>query len=187
MREQAVEVRAATEAAGRGRRRWPAGWREAAAASWRDQGADPAAVARRPARCTCATPAPTRRCRCRSADASTQVAGAFDRRPPRRASASPRPAAPLMVEAVAVEATAAGERRARTAAIAGAPRPARRRRSTTVRMWQRRRRRTRRRCSSATRCCAGDRIDGPALIREANATTVVEPGWQRRGDRRATT
>ena len=25
---------------------------------------------------------------------------------------------------------------------------------------------------------AGDRIDGPALIREANATTVVEPGWQ---------
>jgi 5-oxoprolinase (ATP-hydrolysing) len=26
--------------------------------------------------------------------------------------------------------------------------------------------------------CAGDRIAGPALIREANATTVVEPGWQ---------
>jgi 5-oxoprolinase (ATP-hydrolysing) len=26
--------------------------------------------------------------------------------------------------------------------------------------------------------CAGDRIDGPALIREANATTVVEPGWR---------
>ena len=24
----------------------------------------------------------------------------------------------------------------------------------------------------------GDRIDGPAIIREANATTVVEPGWQ---------
>ena len=24
---------------------------------------------------------------------------------------------------------------------------------------------------------AGDRIAGPALIREANATTVVEPGW----------
>ncbi len=24
---------------------------------------------------------------------------------------------------------------------------------------------------------AGDRIDGPALIREANATTVIEPGW----------
>jgi 5-oxoprolinase (ATP-hydrolysing) len=25
---------------------------------------------------------------------------------------------------------------------------------------------------------AGDRVTGPALIREANATTVVEPGWQ---------
>ena len=25
--------------------------------------------------------------------------------------------------------------------------------------------------------CAGDRIAGPALIREANATTVIEPGW----------
>ena len=24
---------------------------------------------------------------------------------------------------------------------------------------------------------AGDRIPGPALVREANATTVVEPGW----------
>jgi 5-oxoprolinase (ATP-hydrolysing) len=26
--------------------------------------------------------------------------------------------------------------------------------------------------------CAGDRITGPALLREANATTVVEPGWE---------
>jgi len=29
-----------------------------------------------------------------------------------------------------------------------------------------------------TALCAGDRISGPALIREANATTVIEPGWQ---------
>ena len=36
---------------------------------------------------------------------------------------------------------------------------------------------TMRRCSSGQTCCAGDRIAGPALIREANATTVVEPGW----------
>jgi len=28
--------------------------------------------------------------------------------------------------------------------------------------------------------CAGDRIDGPAIIAEANATTVVEAGWQAR-------
>jgi 5-oxoprolinase (ATP-hydrolysing) len=26
--------------------------------------------------------------------------------------------------------------------------------------------------------CAGDRIKGPALLREANATTVIEPGWE---------
>ncbi len=29
-----------------------------------------------------------------------------------------------------------------------------------------------------TELLAGDRIDGPALVREANATTVIEPGWQ---------
>ncbi|WP_428483990.1 hydantoinase B/oxoprolinase family protein [Rhodopila sp.] len=28
-----------------------------------------------------------------------------------------------------------------------------------------------------TSLLAGDRIDGPALVREANATTVIEPGW----------
>lgn len=29
-----------------------------------------------------------------------------------------------------------------------------------------------------TALAAGDRLPGPALIREANATTVIEPGWQ---------
>jgi 5-oxoprolinase (ATP-hydrolysing) len=29
-----------------------------------------------------------------------------------------------------------------------------------------------------TALAAGDRLSGPALIREANATTVIEPGWQ---------
>ena len=28
------------------------------------------------------------------------------------------------------------------------------------------------------RCAAGQRIDGPAILREATGTTVVEPGWQ---------
>ena len=28
-----------------------------------------------------------------------------------------------------------------------------------------------------TSLLAGDRIAGPALVREANATTVIEPGW----------
>ena len=31
-----------------------------------------------------------------------------------------------------------------------------------------------------TELMAGDRVIGPALIREANATTVIEPGWQAR-------
>ena len=55
----------------------------------------------------------------------------------------------------------------------GAPRAGRPGRSV-----DRRRPSTRRRCSTAPRLRAGDRIAGPALIREANATTVVEPGWR---------
>ncbi len=84
------------------------------------------------------------------------------------------PGRPLMVEAVAVEATAAGEAVAEAqiaARTAGAPAPV-----DTIAMWS----------GGAehatpvferTELMAGDRIAGPALIREANATTVVEPGW----------
>ncbi len=80
----------------------------------------------------------------------------------------------LMVEAVAVEAVAAGET-VREAALAT--------RASgvaalvdTVAIWT----------GGAehaapvfdrTELLAGDRLPGPALIREANATTVVEPGW----------
>jgi 5-oxoprolinase (ATP-hydrolysing) len=84
------------------------------------------------------------------------------------------PGRPLVVEAVAVEATSAGESIAETpiaARTAGRPEPL-----DTVAMW-----------SGGvehatpvferTGLRAGDRIAGPALIREANATTVVEPGW----------
>ena len=35
-----------------------------------------------------------------------------------------------------------------------------------------------RRCSAATPCSRVTRIAGPAIIAEANATTIVEPGWQ---------
>ncbi len=79
-----------------------------------------------------------------------------------------------MVEAVAVEAVAPGEA-VREAALpardGGAPEPV-----DTVTIWT----------GGAehaapvfdrTALLAGDRIAGPALIREANATTVVEPGW----------
>jgi 5-oxoprolinase (ATP-hydrolysing) len=80
----------------------------------------------------------------------------------------------LIVEAVAVEATAAGEAVVEAMAPrreSGAPTPI-----DTVDMWS---------GGAAhatpvferTELAAGDVIAGPALIREANATTVVEPGW----------
>ncbi len=84
------------------------------------------------------------------------------------------PERPLVVEAVAVEATAPGERVAEAALAArgeGAPEAV-----ATVPVWT----------GGAehaapvferTALLAGDRLPGPALIREANATTVVEPGW----------
>ena len=84
------------------------------------------------------------------------------------------PERPLVVEAVAVEAIAAGERvdePAWPARTEGAPSPL-----DTVPVWT----------GGAehaapvferTALLAGDRIAGPALIREANATTMVEPGW----------
>jgi 5-oxoprolinase (ATP-hydrolysing) len=80
----------------------------------------------------------------------------------------------LIVEAVAVEATAAGEAVVEARAESresGAPSAI-----DTVEMWS---------GGAAhatpvferTELAAGDVIEGPALIREANATTVVEPGW----------
>ncbi len=84
------------------------------------------------------------------------------------------PGRPLVVEAVAVEATAPGEtihEATQPARASGAPSP-------VDLVWIH--------TDGAERDCpvyertallAGDRIAGPALIREANATTVVEPGW----------
>ncbi len=80
----------------------------------------------------------------------------------------------VIAEAVAVEATAAGETvdEPRLAARShGVPTPI-----DHVQMWS----------GGAehhtpvfdrTALCAGDRLPGPALVREANATTVIEPGW----------
>ena len=84
------------------------------------------------------------------------------------------PERPLVVEALAVEATTSGEPVRETRLPRrdhGSPAPV-----DQVVMWT----------SGAehvtpvfdrTMLLAGDRIAGPALIREANATTVVEPGW----------
>ena len=84
------------------------------------------------------------------------------------------PGRALVAEAVAVEATAPGE------AIAEAAPPARASGAPaavdTVSIY------SGGEAHAApvferTSLCPGDRIAGPALIREANATTVVEPGW----------
>jgi 5-oxoprolinase (ATP-hydrolysing) len=85
------------------------------------------------------------------------------------------PERPLIVEAVAVEGIAAGEK------IAESPIAARERGApeviATVAMWSGG-------AEHATpvydraALLAGDTIQGPALIREATATTVVEPGWR---------
>ncbi|HEY0202913.1 MAG TPA: hydantoinase B/oxoprolinase family protein, partial [Acetobacteraceae bacterium] len=84
------------------------------------------------------------------------------------------PGRPVVAEAVAVEATAPGEAIVEPtlpARTSGAPDPV-----DTVPMWT----------GAAehptpvyerTALLAGDRLPGPALLREANATTVVEPGW----------
>ena len=80
----------------------------------------------------------------------------------------------LVVETVAVEAVAPGEaiiEAPLAARVSGAPTPV-----DQTHIWS----------GGAdhatpvfdrTELLAGDRIRGPALIREANATTVVEPGW----------
>jgi 5-oxoprolinase (ATP-hydrolysing) len=83
----------------------------------------------------------------------------------------------LVVEAVSVEAQLAGDAPAEPLLALGAPRPAPVR--AQVAMY----------CEGAWREAAlvvredlrpGDRIAGPAIIAERNATTVLEPGWEAR-------
>ncbi|MGH7071762.1 MAG: hydantoinase B/oxoprolinase family protein [Acetobacteraceae bacterium] len=84
------------------------------------------------------------------------------------------PERPLVAEAVAVEAIAPGEPVVESALARrehGAPEPIDMVPVFTAGTeW-------RAPVFDRTALLAGDRIDGPALIREAHATTVVEPGW----------
>ena len=80
----------------------------------------------------------------------------------------------LVVEAVAVEAIAPGERVAEAvlpARHAGGPEPL-----DHVAIWTGGAEH-RAPVFERSALLAGDRLPGPALIREANATTVIEPGW----------
>ncbi len=84
------------------------------------------------------------------------------------------PDRPLVVEAVAVEAIAPGDtvREATLPArTSGAPQSI-----DTIQIFTGDKEHTAP-VFDRTNLLAGDRITGPALIREANATTVVEPGW----------
>ncbi|MBL8325687.1 MAG: hydantoinase B/oxoprolinase family protein [Rubrivivax sp.] len=81
----------------------------------------------------------------------------------------------LVIEAVSIEAVGAGERHAvppgAAAATSHAPRP-----DATVRMHSERWLDARLFVREAL--APGATVDGPAIIAEKNATTVVEPGWQ---------
>ena len=80
----------------------------------------------------------------------------------------------LIAELVAVEAIAAGEEVQEpvlASRVSGAPEPI-----DHVALWSGGREH-RTPVFERTALRAGDRLRGPALIREANATTVVEPGW----------
>jgi 5-oxoprolinase (ATP-hydrolysing) len=85
------------------------------------------------------------------------------------------PERPLVVEALAVEATSAGDPVQESRAAprdGGGPEPV-----DHIVIWTAG---AEHRAAVYDRgdLCAGDRIAGPALIREVNATTVVEPGWR---------
>jgi 5-oxoprolinase (ATP-hydrolysing) len=84
------------------------------------------------------------------------------------------PERPLVVEAVAVEAVSPGDvvREATLAARTSGSPPT----IDTIRIFTGDKEHTAP-VFDRTDLLAGDRIKGPALIREANATTVVEPGW----------
>jgi 5-oxoprolinase (ATP-hydrolysing) len=85
------------------------------------------------------------------------------------------PGRDLIAEAVSVEATSAGEpvtEATLAASESGAAAPV-----DTVQMWSGGRAHATP-VFERTALRAGDRLEGPALIREANATTVVEPGWR---------
>ncbi len=171
LREQAVELpwsaAALTEVG-----RVAAGLAEAALAALLQQGADPAiarvdrAVHLRYAGTEAALPIPL------EGDV-TSIETAFTAAHRARFGFA-TPGRALVAELVAVEAVAAGETVTEAnlpTRQGGAPEPV-----DTVSMWSGGRAHDTP-VFERTALRAGDRVAGPALLREANATTVVEPGW----------
>ena len=142
-----------------------------------------AAASRAGARCTSSTRAPTRRSRSGVDRRRAAIVAEFERKY-RQQYGFLMPGKPLVVEAVAVEAIGRTHeregRRARVRAARGAaradqdqPRSTPTARSATPPS------------TTALHLRPGDAIAGPAVIREDNATTVVEPGWRATLHRRA--
>ena len=187
MREQAVEAALDADALDARGDALDAPRPRPRARSSRAQGVADASASACSARCTCATRAPTPRCRSRCRRRSSRCAPRSRRRTAQRFGfVMPGKAAGR--RGGRGRGDRRGDGRARDAAPPFAPSAAAARsRSTRVAMftggaWHDapvyRPRRARGRATA---------IDGPAIIVEANATTVVEPGWQARGRRRATT
>ncbi|OLZ63154.1 5-oxoprolinase [Streptomyces sp. IMTB 2501] len=87
---------------------------------------------------------------------------------------------PLVVEALAVEATGSSGPRTTTTTVlprrAGTLRPAATVRMFTEGRWQPTR------LYRREDILSGDAVEGPAIIAEADGTTVVDPGWRAAGD-----
>ena len=149
-------------------------WRRRRAPTSRRRGS-PRTHRRASARCTSSTRAPTPRSR-RASDNVADVVAEFERKY-RQQYGFLMPGKPLVVEAVAVEAIGrthdAQGRRARVRAA----RRRRSRRSGPTGSTPRARSATPP-STTALHLRPGDAVAGPAVIREHNATTVVEPGWR---------
>ena len=87
-----------------------------------------------------------------------------------------------MAEAVSVEAIGVVRCARRSHAAGAASHAARRTAADTVDMHTGGTLASQRRYTGASALQPGDTIAGPAIIAEANATTVVEPDWQARSD-----
>ena len=93
---------------------------------------------------------------------------------------------PLVVEAVSVEAIGASDAPTEAAPAAARARGRAAQPRDTVDMHSGGRSHRTPVFDRATRCSRATSINGPAIIAEANATTVVEPGWQAEVDARST-
>ena len=129
------------------------------------------------ARCTSSTTAPTRRSRSPRRTTPQPSIAEFERRY-RQQYGFLMPGKPLVIEAIAVEAIGKAQDVQDERPVVRAARRRARAASRPIAFYTEWRVARRRRVTRATDLRPGDAIDGPAVIREPNATTVIEPGWR---------